>query len=359
VENGQLGCDAAANRLRGPKYRRQFVVRLGLLRRPERHIPIAELCLDYPFFKHLGNPSPISHEQIARAKPIEDKNPAQTNWPQVSGVVARGRGETRPPAGEHKNVPEIDGKPNSENLHLWGHYASWNSPMCKGSPRHRRGGSRLAAFGTAQAVRKKCYNNGEHVELADEVARCEGAVAGISVRRRGRGWRGSDSINEVLSLYRSGRCADWVKVKNPDAPAAARIVEWWRLTDRGLLQTNLDLIEQQIIESEVHITRQRNIITKLEIAGLGKSETAKIARELLAGDGMMLGLSVAAVESKKGHCGIQNRPLSPAPASTMERAPLACGGGLSGGKAEFLAGLWEGKAANWGGLNDRAREGFP
>jgi bifunctional non-homologous end joining protein LigD len=26
--------------------------------------------------------------------------------------------------------------------------------------------------------------------------------------------------------YRSGRCADWVKVKNPEAPAAARIMEW-------------------------------------------------------------------------------------------------------------------------------------
>jgi bifunctional non-homologous end joining protein LigD len=26
--------------------------------------------------------------------------------------------------------------------------------------------------------------------------------------------------------YRSGRCADWVKVKNPDAPAATRIMEW-------------------------------------------------------------------------------------------------------------------------------------
>jgi bifunctional non-homologous end joining protein LigD len=26
--------------------------------------------------------------------------------------------------------------------------------------------------------------------------------------------------------YRSGRCADWVKVKNPDAPAATRVMEW-------------------------------------------------------------------------------------------------------------------------------------
>jgi bifunctional non-homologous end joining protein LigD len=25
--------------------------------------------------------------------------------------------------------------------------------------------------------------------------------------------------------YSSGRCADWVKVKNPDAPAATRVIE--------------------------------------------------------------------------------------------------------------------------------------
>jgi bifunctional non-homologous end joining protein LigD len=26
--------------------------------------------------------------------------------------------------------------------------------------------------------------------------------------------------------YRSGRCADWIKVKNPAAPAATREMEW-------------------------------------------------------------------------------------------------------------------------------------
>jgi ATP-dependent DNA ligase len=26
--------------------------------------------------------------------------------------------------------------------------------------------------------------------------------------------------------YNSDRCADWVKVKNPDAPAATRVMEW-------------------------------------------------------------------------------------------------------------------------------------
>jgi len=28
------------------------------------------------------------------------------------------------------------------------------------------------------------------------------------------------------SRYRSGRCTDWIKVKNPNAPAATRIMEW-------------------------------------------------------------------------------------------------------------------------------------
>ena len=26
--------------------------------------------------------------------------------------------------------------------------------------------------------------------------------------------------------YRSGRSPDWIKVKNPDAPAASRVMEW-------------------------------------------------------------------------------------------------------------------------------------
>jgi len=30
----------------------------------------------------------------------------------------------------------------------------------------------------------------------------------------------------AIGPYRSGRCADWVKVKNLDAPAATRVIEW-------------------------------------------------------------------------------------------------------------------------------------
>jgi bifunctional non-homologous end joining protein LigD len=26
--------------------------------------------------------------------------------------------------------------------------------------------------------------------------------------------------------YRSGRCKDWLKIKNPDAPAAGRVIEY-------------------------------------------------------------------------------------------------------------------------------------
>jgi len=42
---------------------------------------------------------------------------------------------------------------------------------------------------------------------------CGLGVEGIVAKRRDR-------------PYRSGRCSDWVKVKNPAAPAATRIMEW-------------------------------------------------------------------------------------------------------------------------------------
>jgi len=41
---------------------------------------------------------------------------------------------------------------------------------------------------------------------------CKLGAEGIVAKRRDR-------------PYRSGRCADWVKVKNPHAPAASRIIE--------------------------------------------------------------------------------------------------------------------------------------
>ena len=41
---------------------------------------------------------------------------------------------------------------------------------------------------------------------------CAMGLEGIVAKRRDR-------------PYRSGRCADWIKVKNPDAPAATRVIE--------------------------------------------------------------------------------------------------------------------------------------
>jgi bifunctional non-homologous end joining protein LigD len=43
---------------------------------------------------------------------------------------------------------------------------------------------------------------------------------------RVRAWRGGHRREASDRPYRSGRCADWIKIKNPDAPAAARIMEW-------------------------------------------------------------------------------------------------------------------------------------
>lgn len=42
---------------------------------------------------------------------------------------------------------------------------------------------------------------------------CRLGLEGIVAKRKDR-------------LYQSGRCADWVKLKNPDAPAMTRIMEW-------------------------------------------------------------------------------------------------------------------------------------
>jgi bifunctional non-homologous end joining protein LigD len=42
---------------------------------------------------------------------------------------------------------------------------------------------------------------------------CRLGAEGIVAKRRDR-------------PYQSGRCSDWVKVRNPAAPAATRIMEW-------------------------------------------------------------------------------------------------------------------------------------
>jgi bifunctional non-homologous end joining protein LigD len=61
-----------------------------------------------------------------------------------------------------------------------------------------------------------CIQLSEHIDGMDGEAffrhACTLGAEGIVAKRRDR-------------PYRSGRCADWVKVKNPDAPAATRVVE--------------------------------------------------------------------------------------------------------------------------------------
>jgi bifunctional non-homologous end joining protein LigD len=56
----------------------------------------------------------------------------------------------------------------------------------------------------------------EHIEGADSTAifghACSMGLEGIVAKRRDR-------------PYRSGRSPDWIKVKNPDAPAATRVIE--------------------------------------------------------------------------------------------------------------------------------------
>jgi bifunctional non-homologous end joining protein LigD len=57
----------------------------------------------------------------------------------------------------------------------------------------------------------------EHLEGTEGAAvfrhACAMGLEGIVAKRRNR-------------PYRSDRCADWVKVRNPEAPAATRIMEW-------------------------------------------------------------------------------------------------------------------------------------
>jgi bifunctional non-homologous end joining protein LigD len=57
----------------------------------------------------------------------------------------------------------------------------------------------------------------EHIDGGDGAAvfahACKLGLEGIVAKRRDR-------------PYRSGRSADWIKVKNPVAPAASRVMEW-------------------------------------------------------------------------------------------------------------------------------------
>jgi bifunctional non-homologous end joining protein LigD len=64
---------------------------------------------------------------------------------------------------------------------------------------------------TAPGIRLSEHLNGDGETIFRHA--CALGAEGIVAKRRDR-------------PYRSGRCADWVKVRNPNAPAATRIMEW-------------------------------------------------------------------------------------------------------------------------------------
>jgi bifunctional non-homologous end joining protein LigD len=64
----------------------------------------------------------------------------------------------------------------------------------------------------AQGIRLSEHLDGADVETVFQQA-CVMGLEGIVAKRRDR-------------PYRSGRSTDWVKVKNPNAPGATRMMEW-------------------------------------------------------------------------------------------------------------------------------------
>jgi predicted nucleic acid-binding Zn-ribbon protein len=55
----------------------------------------------------------------------------------------------------------------------------------------------------------------------------------------------------------------------------------WRMAMKSRSVTELAEVEGHVIAGEQHIVKQREIIRRLEHAGRGNSETAKVARDLL------------------------------------------------------------------------------
>jgi hypothetical protein len=86
----------------------------------------------------------------------------------------------------------------------------WRNPMAWNN--------RARLFQTEHGRRQpgKSIRLSDHIDGAegDEVFRhaCAMGLEGIVAKRRDR-------------PYRSGRSPDWIKVKNPDAPAATRVIE--------------------------------------------------------------------------------------------------------------------------------------
>jgi len=56
---------------------------------------------------------------------------------------------------------------------------------------------------------------------------CSRSDAVLSEHLDGAGTRLEGIVSKRRDApYRSGRSPDWIKVKNPDAPAASRVMEW-------------------------------------------------------------------------------------------------------------------------------------
>jgi bifunctional non-homologous end joining protein LigD len=70
---------------------------------------------------------------------------------------------------------------------------------------------RLLRTGGAEGIRLSDHLDGADGDTVFQHA-CKLGLEGIVAKRRDR-------------PYRSGRCSDWVKVRNPESPAATRILE--------------------------------------------------------------------------------------------------------------------------------------
>jgi hypothetical protein len=66
--------------------------------------------------------------------------------------------------------------------------------------------------GAGGGIQLSEHLDGSHGPMIFDHA-CRLGLEGIVSKRRDR-------------PYRSGRCSDWIKVKNPNAPTATRLVEW-------------------------------------------------------------------------------------------------------------------------------------
>jgi hypothetical protein len=51
--------------------------------------------------------------------------------------------------------------------------------------------------------------------------------------------------------------------------------------DNDFLQYRLTLVERQIVDAELHLTLRRDVLNRLEVEGLGASDTADGVRDML------------------------------------------------------------------------------